>query len=194
MSGSTRQSLVTGPRRAAAPGGSTGSRSETLSRCRTRGRSQGALATEVRPSRHLEQRGTARRRRDAPLASGLVAVRGGTLKTSIGLPVGSAPVTLQPRPLATHNWANVSRAKTNSYGIVQSRVNPRRTSDSRWVFRGDRGHVGARHTAVRVHPGQQSRAGPSSGGRIHGTECPPLHESDSVTAGTADQRRVSCWE
>lgn len=77
----------------------------------------------------------------------------GTLRTTGGDPVGSAPVTLQRRPVGTHRWANISGAKTNSHGVAQTRVNPRRTSDFRWIFRGDSRHAGARSNPVRVHSG-----------------------------------------
>ncbi len=77
----------------------------------------------------------------------------GNLRTIAGNPVGSAPVTLQRRPVGTHRWANISQAKTNSHGVAQTRVNPRRTSDFRWIFRGDGRHAGARSNPVRVHSG-----------------------------------------
>lgn len=75
------------------------------------------------------------------------------MRTIAGNPVGSAPVTLQWRPVGTHRLGNVARAKTNSHGVAQTRVNPRRTSDFRWIFRGDSGHAGARSNPVRVHSG-----------------------------------------
>lgn len=71
----------------------------------------------------------------------------------MGNPLRGASVALQRRPAGTKRWASVARARTNSHGVARMIVNPRRTSDYRWVFRGDSGHAGARSNAVRVRPG-----------------------------------------
>jgi hypothetical protein len=76
----------------------------------------------------------------------------GTLTTTAGHPLGGAAVALQRRPAGTKAWATVARSRTNSHGVTRSTVNPRRTSDFRWVFRGDSSHTGARSNPVRVRP------------------------------------------
>jgi len=76
----------------------------------------------------------------------------GTVATIAGNRLAGASVTLQRRPAGAKRWVSVAGARTDSHGVARSTVNPRRTSDFRWVFRGDRSHTGARSNPVRVRP------------------------------------------
>jgi hypothetical protein len=76
----------------------------------------------------------------------------GTVATVAGNRLAGASVTLQRRVVGTTRWVSVARARTDSHGVARSTVNPRRTSDFRWLFRGDSSHTGARSNPVRVRP------------------------------------------